>query len=79
LAFLQAEVSACGLGLANVPNVRWHFLVQSFICCMVFFSMKHNGYIYEMLGLRCASLSAVTKADAGQKLSRKHQTPIFYI
>jgi len=23
LALLQAEASACGLGLANVPNVRW--------------------------------------------------------
>jgi len=25
LALLQAEVSACVLELANVPNVRWHF------------------------------------------------------
>jgi len=24
LALLQAEVSACGLEIANVPNVRWH-------------------------------------------------------
>jgi len=24
LALLQAEASACELGLANVPNVRWH-------------------------------------------------------
>jgi len=26
LALLQAEASACGLGLANVPNVRWRLL-----------------------------------------------------
>ena len=26
LALLQAEASACGLELANVPNVRWHLL-----------------------------------------------------
>jgi len=26
LALLQAEASACGLELANVPNVRWHWL-----------------------------------------------------
>jgi hypothetical protein len=26
LALLQAEASACGFGLANVPNVRWHLL-----------------------------------------------------
>jgi len=26
LALLQAEVSACVLELANVPNVRWHLL-----------------------------------------------------
>ncbi|ASB50299.1 hypothetical protein CDL62_14700 [Alkalitalea saponilacus] len=38
-------------------------------------SIKHNGDIYEMLGLRCASLSAVTKAGAGQKGSCKHQNP----
>jgi len=25
-ALLQAEASACGLGLANVPNVRWRLL-----------------------------------------------------
>jgi len=24
LALLQAEASACGFGLVNVPNVRWH-------------------------------------------------------
>jgi hypothetical protein len=26
LALLQAEASACGFGLANVPNVRWLLL-----------------------------------------------------
>jgi len=26
LALLQAVALACALGLANVPNVRWHFL-----------------------------------------------------
>jgi len=26
LALLQAEASASGLGLANVPNVGWHYL-----------------------------------------------------
>jgi len=32
-------------------------------------------YMYEMLGFAGSSLSAVTKIDAGQKPSRKHQTP----
>jgi len=26
LALLQAEASACVLGLANVPNARWLFM-----------------------------------------------------
>ena len=39
------------------------------------FSMKHNGHIYEMLGLRSASLSAVTKVGAGQKGFCKHLNP----
>ena len=37
--------------------------------------MHHNGHVYEMLGLRCASLSAVTKVGAGQKGSHKHLNP----
>jgi hypothetical protein len=34
-----------------------------------------RSYIYEMLGLRCASLSAITKADAGQNASSNHINP----
>jgi len=37
--------------------------------------MGHNGHIYEMLGLRASSLSAATKAGAGQKGSNKHLSP----
>jgi hypothetical protein len=52
------------------------------------FKLVHNGDIYEMLGLRCASLSAVIKVGAGQKGSHKHLNlnilymmlpPVFYI
>jgi len=35
LALLQAEASACGLGLANVPNVCW--LIISFSLCSKIF------------------------------------------
>ena len=31
--------------------------------------------MYETFRLRASSLSAVAKADAGQKLSRNYQTP----
>ncbi|ASB50470.1 hypothetical protein CDL62_15590 [Alkalitalea saponilacus] len=47
-----------------------HFVVRLFV-----FMLGVNGHIYEMLGLRCASLSAVTKVCAGQKDSCKHQAP----
>ena len=37
--------------------------------------MAHNEHVYEMLGLRCASLSAVTEVGAGQGGSHKHLNP----
>jgi len=34
-----------------------------------------NGHIYEMLGIAGSTLSAVTKANAGQNISSNHLTP----
>lgn len=37
--------------------------------------MAGNGHIYEMLGIAGSSLSAFTKAGAGQKGSSSHLNP----
>jgi len=76
LALLQAEASACVSELANVPNVCWLFFIcgsakqKSFNLALsfIFSSLAPNGHMYEMLGIAYSSLSAVTIADAVQKL-----------
>jgi hypothetical protein len=39
------------------------------------FRVSANGHTYEMLGIAGSSLSAVTKANAGQNISSNHLTP----
>jgi hypothetical protein len=42
---------------------------------LVGLAMTANGHMYEMLGIAGSSLSAVTKANAGQNISHNHLNP----
>jgi len=58
LALLQAEASACGFGLANVPNVRWH-------CLHGVSQHETQRWRYEKLPIVGDYLSSYTKVEAG--------------
>ena len=63
-------ITAKGLPSFAQHSIRFHGLIQD----------THVGHIYEMLKIAGASLSAVTKVDAGQEGSHKHLNPnIFYM
>src|SRR5690554_4829482 len=64
----------CPNPIVDIRTIRIN-IIFFIICIFQSVLMFANGHIYEMLGLRCASLSAVTKVGAGQKDSRKHLNP----
>ena len=61
--------------LLVINHFIYLFIVNVSMLLLGFLPLNANGHIYEMLGLRCASLSAVTKAGAGQDVSNKRLNP----